>query len=77
MILDNQTFIVPLKLSKEGALNALRGMATHMPDEYLQAWLTGFIDAEQFEEADIVKKELEGRTSPIECDIECITQQKL
>lgn len=57
---DNQVFVVDLDPVKF-KLTSLEGTAGFLPVEYLESWLKGFIENEQFEEAAIIKKELEER----------------
>lgn len=42
-------------------LAGLASTARHLPDEYLQNWLRDFTEMEKYEEADVIKKEIESR----------------
>lgn len=56
----NHTFTIDMSDPAIQRWNLAR-TATSLPVDYLKNWLQDFIDMEKFEEADIIKKELEAR----------------
>ena len=58
--LDNTVFVIDTS-SPEFRLSGLRSTASLLPLEHLEGWLAGFIEQEKFEEAEVIRKEIESR----------------
>lgn len=57
---DNQTFFIDTS-DREYRLMCLASTASFLPDDHLANWLIDFTDMEKYEEAGIIKKEIESR----------------
>lgn len=58
---DDSKYILPIELDKKGQLDALRSTASIVPTVYLRNYIAGFVKDEMFEEACIIRDELNSR----------------
>lgn len=56
----NRSFVIDLN-NPALKLRALASTAKMLPDQYLQNYLRDFTDMEKYEEADVIKNEIESR----------------